>query len=477
MSARLLSLVVVLLPLVPAFGQKPSVADLTIRSRAILAQHCAGCHGAEVKRSSLNVLEHAQVVKARPVPFVRPKEPTASQLLELVEEGSMPPGRHDKLSKTDLDVLREWIASGAPSYPARFDDLFAHTAILADVEKSPAEEVPSYRYLTLHHLAADKLPITDLLKARTDFLAAMKTLTKAGSPAPQAIDATEMVFRIDLREAGWNHKPFNKLNDAGKEAGPAEGSLFDIVLMEYPHGVLPIGFNEAEKLGEKFLRPARQVRPFAFVRGDWFVDAVTTAPLGNELRELMKLFEPVPPGLAVAKPRKEMKPTASPVSAVDAWHGSDPAGESTVKGLKVETIDFSLNMPKSKFKPEDRFRLRISADEKMYFQLVWIDSAGKIDTRTKVEEYVPGKPREIVLPSEGGLSDEEGRERLMLFASSREFPAAEAWVSQQQTKKIERIFHPFFAMKKQGNGSIPDAGDVAITRRTVTINIEKPVKK
>ena len=191
----------------------------------------------------------------------------------------------------------------------------------------------------------------------------------------------------------------------------------------------------------------------------------------------MKLFEPVPPGLAVAKPRKDVKPTISPVSAVDSWHGPDPGGESTVKGLQVETIDFSVNKPKDKFKPEDRFRLRISADEKMFFQLVWVDSAGKIDTRTPVEAYVPGKPREIVLPIDGGLSDEEGRERLMVFASPRKFPAAEAWVSQQQTKKIERIFHPFFAMKKQGNGSIPEAGDTAITRRTVTIDIEKPEKK
>ena len=91
-----------------------------------------------------------------------------------------------------------------------------------------------------------------------------------------------------LREAGWDHKPFDKLNNAGMVAGPADGTLFDVVLMEYPFGVLPTAVKEAEKLGEKFLGPAKQVRPFAFVRGDWFVEASTTAPLVNDLRELIK---------------------------------------------------------------------------------------------------------------------------------------------------------------------------------------------
>ena len=144
------------------------------------------------------------------------------------------------------------------------------------MEQAAAADVPYYRYLTLHHLASDKSPITDLIKSRTEFLAALKTITKAGSPAPQAVDATQTVFRIDLHNAGWNHKPFNKLDNTGMVAGPAEGTLFDVVLMEYPFGVLPTGFKESEKLGEKFLVPARQVRPFAFVRGDWFVEASTT---------------------------------------------------------------------------------------------------------------------------------------------------------------------------------------------------------
>jgi Planctomycete cytochrome C len=475
MYIRFLTVVFVLNLYATACGQKLSPADLTIRSRAILVQRCAGCHGDKAERSDLNVLEHAQVVKARPVPIVRPKEPTASQLLELVEEGSMPPGKHEKLSKTELDVLREWVASGASNYPARFDDLFAHNAILADVEKAPAEDVPFYRYLTLHHLASDKLPAIDLFKARTDFLAAMKTLTKAGSLAPQPIDATATVFRIDLREAGWDRKPFVKLDDAGDPAGPADGTLFDVVLLEYPHGVLPTGSDAGAKLCEKFLRPARQVRPFAFVRGEWFVEASTTAPLANDLRDLMEL--PVPPGLAAAKPASDAKPTASQVPAVNAWYGPDPGGESPVKGLKVETIDSSEKKPRAQFEPEQHFLLRISADELMFYQYFWVDSAGKNQPCSKVNKYEPGKgPDSWRLPPAGGLSHDLGRERIMVLASRTEFAKGERWRSEFRNKAIERFYHPFFAMK-QGNGSIPEADDAAITRRTVTIKVVEPEQK
>jgi hypothetical protein len=181
----------------------------------------------------------------------------------------------------------------------------------------------------------------------------------------------------------------------------------------------------------------------------------------------------VPPGLAASKSTKVTKPIASSVPAVDASYGIDPDGESTVKGLKVETIDFSQNKPRDKFKPDERFRLRISADQPMFYQYVWVNSAREIETYSKVHQYKPGEPDTYLLPSEGGLGDALGFEKIMVFASRTEFAKGEIWRSRHQTKAIERYYHPFFALKQQGT-ALPDSADAAITRRTVTIEVVKP---
>jgi hypothetical protein len=411
-------------------------------------------------------------------------------VLELIEEGSMPPGRHAKVPADEIELLREWVASGAAAYPVRFDDAFAHEAILADVKKSDADDVRFFRYLSIHHLA--DAPTGDLTKARPDFLTALRSVLKPGAVPPQPINPTATIFRIDLRDAGWDDKPFVKVDGEGKEDGPAKANIFDLVLLEYPHAVLPTESVVFAELGQRFLGPADQVRPVPFVRGDWFVDNVTTSPLADDLRKLIELAAEVPSGLKDPKPRPSIAvaATVGAIPAVDAWHGRDPTGESSVKGLKVETtedspvkglkvetIDFSLNKVRDKFYPDERFRLRITADEDMFFEVIWVDSKQKVDTRLPVKEYKSGKPWEIPLPLDGGLSGEEfGQERLMVFACARaEFAPAEVW--RAKNTKIERIVHPFFKLKNGPGGLVPDLVDAKVTRRTATITILDPKKK
>jgi hypothetical protein len=278
-----------------------------------------------------------------------------------------------------------------------------------------------------------------------------------------------------LEKAGWHHRPFKKLDDKGEDAGPADGNLFDVVLLEYPLGTVPEKSPTFEKLGAAFLKPARQVRPFAFVRGDWFAQAVISSPLADDLRELIKLYEQDPAGLE--RPRAASAITtraeSSAIPAVDAWRGGDPPGPPTVKGLTVQTLDLD-NKPRSRFRPNDRFKLRVAAEEPMHFQYVWVNSNGQIDKHSQVVAYDPAQgPKEIVLPPEGGLGDELGQERLIVFASQTAFPPAETWRSRHQTKVIERFVHPFFPFKREGDGFVPDVSDAKVCRRTVVIEIVK----
>src|SRR5271166_637277 len=112
-----------------------SPGDLAIHARSILKQQCADCHdGKAGSRSSLQILDFAQLTSpARKLPpFVKKGAPLASQVIEFIEDGSMPPGNRPKLSAADAAVVKAWIEGGAPAYPRQFDDGFAHGMILAD---------------------------------------------------------------------------------------------------------------------------------------------------------------------------------------------------------------------------------------------------------------------------------------------------------------------------------------------------------
>ena len=255
------------------------------------------------------------------------------------------------------------------------------------------------------------------------------------------VDTHATIFRIDLRETGWNLEPFVKMTGDGKENGKSKVNLFDVALLEYPHLRVPEGSPVFEKVAARHLKPANQVRPAAFVRGDWFVQATSTSPLADDLAKLLKLGDDTPPGLKSPKPKvpSPPKPITGALWAVDAWHGPDPADDApvkglkveivpdgqVVKGLKVETIDFSRNMPRTKFYGGERFRLRISADEKMVFQLVWLSAKGQVYLWPPPEEFnSPGKAWETVLPPDDDVLDpnELGDEKLMVFASKEKFP-------------------------------------------------------
>src|SRR5688500_10478872 len=95
------ALCVVALAASVASGQAPATAkkaDLTVKARRILVEHCSACHGEKPSPSTLGVLDHGQLLRSDGiVPFIRPGDPKASQALALIEEGSMPPGRLAKV--------------------------------------------------------------------------------------------------------------------------------------------------------------------------------------------------------------------------------------------------------------------------------------------------------------------------------------------------------------------------------------------
>jgi hypothetical protein len=64
-------------------------------------------------------------------------------------------------------------------------------------------------------------------------------------------------------------------------------NVFDLILLEYPYGVwVPTSYSSAVIL---FLKEMKSVRPVPYVRGDWFLEAITHPPLYPELVALLGL--------------------------------------------------------------------------------------------------------------------------------------------------------------------------------------------
>ena len=292
------------------------LAARTAEVRRIFQTHCLDCHGGKKTKGGVKILDRDLLVKKE---MLVPGQPDESELFLLVtatDETVMPPPDQPRLSSAEIDAIRGWIAAGAPALPAvgpeptKPDQAVAEAvpkagtevilkAILEDVRKLPVSDRPSARYLSLNHLLVDGVDAEALQVERDALAKAINHLTwERDLVRPQPIDPSGTVFRIDLRTLGWDQKPYQRIED-DKEAGPSRLNLFDLVLLEYPYGVVSDDSETYDQLVAEFLTPAGQVRPIPFVRADWFVSTATLPPLYEDLLMLPRSLKELEKRLGV----------------------------------------------------------------------------------------------------------------------------------------------------------------------------------
>jgi uncharacterized membrane protein/mono/diheme cytochrome c family protein len=119
-----LSLAVVagLQPAVARARSTPPERDIGDEVRGVFATRCAACHGPDLEKPKGRfgyVLDLRRV--AENPEMVIPGRPTESELWVLVQRDEMPPADspHGALTPTQKEVIREWIAAGAPDVSPR----------------------------------------------------------------------------------------------------------------------------------------------------------------------------------------------------------------------------------------------------------------------------------------------------------------------------------------------------------------------
>jgi len=387
--------------------------DLAIRTRGILRQYCGECHGETPARSALSLLDHKQVVaKTAPIPFVNLLDPARSQVIEFVADGSMPPGGRPRPTAVELATLEAWVASRAPSYPKAFDDRATLGVLLDDWAAQKAEDQPHLRYLSLAHLVRDDGPIPDLKAAEAKLQRAL--LAASGkTTAPQPVDDSATLFRLDLRTLGWDARDLFDRVEKGVPRPDAYPIVpFDLLLLEDPHALVSPAKDLLAARLDPFLAATKQIRPTPFLRADWLGDALAPGtPLAADLKSLVDLAAAVAksaermPAGPPARPFAGAKPVAVATRAaapVAAWYAGDIAPVPDPFGLKAEIVSANGNPPASKVEVGQPFRLRVSADREARFVLLNVLASGDVRVQPVGggDLLKPAEPR-LLGPAEG----------------------------------------------------------------------------
>ncbi len=122
---RLLALVPVLLPLVPAFAQEK--VDFDKQIAPLLVSRCIECHGPDKDKGDLRLDQKAFALPEEDSTIV-PGKPDESELVHRVElpagDDDIMPNKGEPLTEAQKKLLRQWVAEGA-EWPENGDKAIA----------------------------------------------------------------------------------------------------------------------------------------------------------------------------------------------------------------------------------------------------------------------------------------------------------------------------------------------------------------
>jgi hypothetical protein len=82
----------------------------------ILQAHCHKCHGSDLRKAGLDLRRRFTIVAGGDSgAAIVPGKPERSLLIEMIQDRLMPPEEQRPLDAAQIDILRRWIAAGAPT--------------------------------------------------------------------------------------------------------------------------------------------------------------------------------------------------------------------------------------------------------------------------------------------------------------------------------------------------------------------------
>jgi serine/threonine-protein kinase len=276
---------------------------LAAEVKELFRARCFACHGGDRgTEGNVVILDYGQLTTKKKV---LPGNADGSKLFKLItanDDSVMPPGTEPRLSAEQTEIVRKWIAAGAPAFPAdvarpveeKKDGLFKDvsgvdyvlTNILAHVRNVPEQDRPFIRYISINHILTTGATPAELDRQRGALFKAVNHMTWEKQLARlEPIDRANSVYAIDLRAVGWHKRPFTRRNWQGKEYR-SYLNRYDLALLEYPYSVHYQDSDKYERIAREYMYPINLVRPIPYVRSDWFCSVVTQPPLYEDVMDL-----------------------------------------------------------------------------------------------------------------------------------------------------------------------------------------------
>jgi hypothetical protein len=404
-----------------------------------------------------------------PVKFVNPGQVERSQILELITDGSMPPGGVGRPSPAEIDILRQWIKADAPSYPRAFDEAGTLEEIARDAAALKPAEASHIRYLSLAHLIGEDGNPSALNQAEFKLRKALLAASDVRNFIPEPVDDSATLFRLDLRPARWSDPELFTEQIEGTNRGKAAWTIFDLLLLEYPYAVtLP----PEHKVSRLFLKDAQQMTPVPYLRGDWLAEVLRPGgSLSEELKSLTDLAKaiqanpdarPVGPDLRRFEQNEPLtiplpKDGSKPIVPLNGLSFGHLYPERRPFDLTVEIVDTMEDTPEvlKHVKVGQPFRLRVKASKDVKIQLVELvnDADGPIRVLPLADgSDVDANTPRLVMPraAAGGkgfvfatipAGVENHAEHFLLYATLRELPLPQVVRSIHGSNNIWRFRH------------------------------------
>jgi serine/threonine-protein kinase len=268
--------------------------------KEVFRTHCLDCHGAAATKAGIKIMDRDLLVKKEALVPGKPEDSPVFMLAAATDEPYMPPRGRSRVSTDQLDLIRRWIADGAPPFPADIQPpaekekektlkdvvgvQYVLQKILTHVRTLPRDDKPYVRYFSVNHVLTAGATDEALELERLALAKAINHLSRESELVrPQPIDApTNSVFAVDIRKLGWHKQPYEIVRD-GKPTVRSSVNLFDVILLEYPYAVCYEDSETFDSLVDEFLGPAAQIRPVVYLRSDWLVSVATQPPLYEDL--------------------------------------------------------------------------------------------------------------------------------------------------------------------------------------------------
>ena len=207
-------------PVLPTPGAAQDESDVVsddprtqVLAQAVLGwleRDCGGCHSGDMSLGGVDyITDLPQLIE---VGEIVPGSSATSPLVARLKDGSMPPpGTRERPTQGEIALIAQLIDEMAATPPPACEALVfvgsdaLYAAMVADLSTQSAVDRPFTRYLGVTYSSNAGVCGAALQRQRLALFKLINSVsTTPAISVPRAIDADQLIYRIDLRDYGWN---------------------------------------------------------------------------------------------------------------------------------------------------------------------------------------------------------------------------------------------------------------------------------